>query len=90
MKNGEVHSEEWMTDAREFWWNNDYINLLISRYNLKDITSIADIGCGKGYMTYKFLPYLNKTWKYPFLNRRNMLPCRDFRKQEPNILQAVP
>lgn len=63
MKNGEVHSEEWMTDAREFWWNNDYINLLISRYNLKDITSIADIGCGKGYMTYKFLPYLNKITK---------------------------
>lgn len=58
MKNGEVHSEEWITDAREYWWNNDYIDLLLKRYDLKNISSMADIGCGKGYMTFKLQPLL--------------------------------
>ena len=58
MKNGEVHSEEWITDAREYWWNNDYIDLLLKRYDLKNISSMADIGCGIGYMTFKLQPFL--------------------------------
>lgn len=60
MKNGEVHSEEWITDAREYWWNQDYLDLLLKRNNLKDITSLADIGCGKGYMVFKLIPLLDK------------------------------
>ena len=60
MKNGEVHSEEWITDARDYWWNEDYLDLILKRHNLKDVTSIADIGCGKGYMTFKLIPLLEK------------------------------
>ena len=59
MKNGEIHSEEWLTDARDYWWNQDYLDLILKRNNLKDITSLADIGCGKGYMTYKLIPLIN-------------------------------
>lgn len=59
MKNGEVHSTEWITEERDYWWNDDYIELLLKRNNLKNITSLADIGCGKGYMSFKFLPHLN-------------------------------
>lgn len=60
MKNGEIHSEEWITDAREYWWNEDYLDLILKRNNLKDITSLADIGCGKGYMAFKLIPLLDK------------------------------
>lgn len=60
MKNGEIHSEEWITDARDYWWNVDYLELILERNNLKDVTSIADIGCGKGYMTFKLIPLLKK------------------------------
>lgn len=60
MKNGEVHSEEWITDAREYWWNDDYLDLILKRNNLKDISSVADIGCGEGYMTRKLIPHLKK------------------------------
>ena len=59
MKNGKVHSEEWINDARQYWWNEDYIELILKRHNLLNIDSLADIGCGKGYMTFKFLPHLN-------------------------------
>lgn len=58
MKNGKVHSEEWINDARQYWWNEDYIDLILKRNRLLDITSMADIGCGKGYLTFKFLPHL--------------------------------
>lgn len=58
MKNGEIHSEEWITDAREYWWNQDYLDLILKRNNLKEIESLADIGCGKGYMTFKLIPLL--------------------------------
>jgi len=63
MKNGEVHSEEWITDARDYWWNQDYLDLILKRNNLKNIKTLADIGCGKGYMTYKLLPLLNNIQK---------------------------
>lgn len=63
MKNGDIHSEEWITDAREYWWNEDYLELILNRYNLKHISSLADIGCGKGYMSFKLLPHLNKLKK---------------------------
>ncbi len=60
MKNGELHSEEWITDARDYWWNIDYLDLILKRLNLKNITSIADIGCGKGYMAFKLIPLLEQ------------------------------
>lgn len=59
MKNGDVHSEEWINEDRDYWWNEDYIELLLQRLDLKNISSLADIGCGKGYMSYKFLPHLD-------------------------------
>lgn len=63
MKNGEVHSEEWITDARDYWWNQDYLDLILKRNNLKKIETLADIGCGKGYMIYKLIPLLNNIQK---------------------------
>lgn len=59
MKNGDIHSEEWINEDRDYWWNEDYIELLLQRLNLKNISALADIGCGKGYMSYKFLPHLD-------------------------------
>ena len=60
MKNSEIHSEEWITDAREYWWNEDYLKLILKRYNLENISSLADIGCGEGYMSKKLIPHLKE------------------------------
>lgn len=29
MKNGKVHSEEWITAVRDYWWNKDYLELIL-------------------------------------------------------------
>ncbi len=52
------HSESHLNDAREYWWNEDYLALLADRLDIIDCESLADIGCGKGMMAFKFAPYL--------------------------------
>jgi len=87
MKNGEVHSEEWINDAREYWWNKDYLELILKRHSLLDITTLADIGCGKGYMTFKFLPLLNNiTACYGVdIEHTHIEDAKNIAKKYPNI-----
>lgn len=87
MKNGKIHSEEWINDARKYWWNDDYLDLILKRNNLKHITSLADIGCGKGYMTFKLLPLLEKlnTCYGIDIEQSHIDSAKDISKQIPNI-----
>ena len=52
------HSEEHLGPSREYWWNEDYLELLAHRLNLEYCRSLVDIGCGKGMMGFKFSRYL--------------------------------
>ncbi|MDX5418680.1 MAG: methyltransferase domain-containing protein [Hymenobacteraceae bacterium] len=52
------HSEDHLGPAREYWWNDDYLELLAHRLNLEYCQSLVDIGCGKGMMGFKFSKYL--------------------------------
>ena len=52
------HSEDHLGPAREYWWNEDYLELLAHRLHLEYCTSLVDIGCGKGMMGFKFSKYL--------------------------------
>lgn len=52
------HSEAFLTEYRDFWWNHDFLELMAKRWNLKDANSIADLGCGLGHwsrLLYQFL-----------------------------------
>ncbi|MFD2245839.1 class I SAM-dependent methyltransferase [Pontibacter ruber] len=53
------HSEEHLGPAREYWWNDDYLELLARRLNLEYCQALVDIGCGKGMMGFKFSRYLH-------------------------------
>ncbi|MDP5169371.1 MAG: class I SAM-dependent methyltransferase, partial [Bacteroidia bacterium] len=53
-----AHSESHLNAAREYWWNEDYLALLADRLDLLQCETLADIGCGKGMMAFKFAPYL--------------------------------
>lgn len=57
------HSESHLNDAREYWWNDDYLELLASRLELNQCDSLADIGCGKGMMAFKLAPFLAENAK---------------------------
>ncbi len=47
-----------MGPARQYWWNDDYLELLSNRLHIGYSQSLVDIGCGKGMMGFKFSKYL--------------------------------
>ena len=55
-----AHSQDHFGEAREYWWNDDYLALLAERIDLSDCQKMADIGCGTGMMAFRLAPYLPK------------------------------
>ena len=55
--NTEAHSEDILTEEREYWWNDDYLELLANRLHFKDCSKIADIGCGTGTLSFSLSRY---------------------------------
>lgn len=45
------HSAPYLTDARDDWWNPDWLELLARRVDLPAARQILDVGCGKGHFT---------------------------------------
>ena len=52
------HSEAYITEAREYWWNEDYLALLASRLELQDCQAMTDVGCGEGSISLRLAHYL--------------------------------
>lgn len=57
-QNEKLHSEEHLGPAREYWWNEDYLELLAKRLYVDYCHTLVDIGCGKGMMGFKFSKYM--------------------------------
>ena len=51
------HSADHLGEPREYWWNDDYLALIAQRLHTKSYQQIADIGCGRGSMTFRLAPY---------------------------------
>lgn len=43
------HSEFILTDARDEWWNRDFLDLMASRLRMTEIHSMLDVGSGLGH-----------------------------------------
>lgn len=41
-----------MTEEREYWWNDDFLELIARRLNFKQCNTVADIGCGIGTLSF--------------------------------------
>ena len=41
------HSEEWFGDYRNFWYNHDFLELMARRWQLDQVVSLLDVGCGQ-------------------------------------------
>jgi len=54
-----AHSEDHLVDARDYWWNEDYLGLMAERLELFHCRRLADIGCGKGMMGLKLAAFLS-------------------------------
>ena len=52
------HSADLFGEQRDFWWNRDFLELMASRWRLREAASLADIGCGLGHWSRLLYPYL--------------------------------
>src|SRR5262249_45500161 len=53
------HSEHWLTDTRDNWWNDDYLELIVRRLDLANACTILDVGSGKGHWGQRLLPMMS-------------------------------
>ncbi|MEO8799300.1 MAG: class I SAM-dependent methyltransferase [Polyangiaceae bacterium] len=43
------HSAEHFGDARDHWWNRDFVALMAERWKLEAVRDVLDVGCGIGH-----------------------------------------
>ncbi len=58
MEKKKLHSEEFFGDSRDFWWNQDFLELMASRWELQDVKLVLDAGCGIGHWGRALEPHL--------------------------------
>ena len=54
-----LHSAEYFGEQRDYWWNLDFLQLMEKRWDLKNVQSVLDVGCGVGHwgrLLSKILP----------------------------------
>ncbi len=52
------HSADYFGDARDFWWNRDFLELMARRWELAELKSVLDVGCGVGHWGRCLAPLL--------------------------------
>jgi SAM-dependent methyltransferase len=45
----EAHSAEYFGDTRDYWWNQDFIELIGRRFAFEKVHDVLDVGCGVGH-----------------------------------------
>src|SRR6185312_7510573 len=53
------HSADCFGDARDFWWNRDFLELMGRRWGLSAVKSVLDVGCGVGHWGRCLAPLLS-------------------------------
>ena len=53
----EPHSQRYFTDARDHWWNQDYLALLARRLGVDRARDILDVGAGQGHFGRAWAPH---------------------------------
>jgi ubiquinone/menaquinone biosynthesis C-methylase UbiE len=54
-----LHSQDYFNEQRNFWRNQDFLELMAKRWQFKNIHSVLDVGCGIGHwgqLLVKLLP----------------------------------
>ncbi len=47
----EAHSAEYFGDTRDYWWNQDFVELIGRRFAFEKVREVLDVGCGVGHWT---------------------------------------
>ena len=54
------HSEEYFGDFRDFWYNFDFLELMAKRWELANVRTLLDVGCGQCHWTRLVSAFLGK------------------------------
>jgi SAM-dependent methyltransferase len=66
---GQPHSAEQFGRQRDFWWNRDFLDLMATRWRLREAGSLADIGCGLCHWSRLLYPYLRAPARFAGVDR---------------------
>ncbi|KAI9129251.1 class I SAM-dependent methyltransferase [Acaryochloris sp. CCMEE 5410] len=44
-----LHSSDYFGEARDFWWNLDFLQLMGQRWQVENVNTVLDVGCGQGH-----------------------------------------
>ena len=53
------HSVSVLTDIRDYWYSPDFIELMAKRWELTQVETILDVGCGIGHWGQLLAPFLS-------------------------------
>lgn len=56
MSSDRPHSADYFGPQRDFWWNADFFELMATRWHLRDVRRVLDVGCGAGHWARQILP----------------------------------
>lgn len=57
-KSAKPHSMEYFGETRDFWYNDDFVELMARRWRLDGVRMALDLGCGVGHWGRVLLPHL--------------------------------
>lgn len=49
METEPAHSAEFLGGHRDYWWNQDYLELMALRLAFAKVSRVLDVGCGQGH-----------------------------------------
>ena len=52
------HSELFFSDYRDYWYNQDFLDLMAKRWGLNQYSTMLDVGCGQCHWSRLLFPYL--------------------------------
>jgi ubiquinone/menaquinone biosynthesis C-methylase UbiE len=55
-----IHSAIFFDDQRDYWWNQDFLDLMGRRLRLDQAQTILDVGCGMGHWGRALAPILSR------------------------------
>ena len=80
------HSAEQFGPQRDYWWNQDFLDLMANRWRLREASSLADIGCGLCHWSRLLYPYLHAPARFAGVDREERWVAEAAR----NIRRAFP
>jgi ubiquinone/menaquinone biosynthesis C-methylase UbiE len=64
MSKNKAHSSEQFGEQRDYWWNADFLDLLASRWELSERSSLLDVGCGLCHWSRLLLPRMARGTRF--------------------------